>query len=225
MPDHLTYRSQMLDHLCLVAGLFDELGIGDVLDQATDQNPALRDLTVGEAVNAMGLNGLGCIKHALSLVPRFFQPTPTSRLIAPRVAPKQLNDDALGRALDALYASGVTALSSRIAATAVQRLGLAPHMVHLESPSFPVDGRYHSAEEPDEPVMHITRSDSREQRPDLTQVMLDWMVEPQAGLPGLMTPLSGTRSAAQDCGPLITDHRAQWQSTSGTTFLVADGAL
>jgi hypothetical protein len=38
--------------------MFDELGIGDVLDQATKQNPAMRDLTVGEAVKAMGLNGL-----------------------------------------------------------------------------------------------------------------------------------------------------------------------
>jgi hypothetical protein len=50
MPDQLTYRSQILDHLGLVAGTFEEFGIGDVLDQATHQNPELRDLTVGEAV-------------------------------------------------------------------------------------------------------------------------------------------------------------------------------
>jgi transposase len=58
----------------------------------------MRDLTVGEAVKAMVLNGLGCINQALSLVPRFFQHKPTSRLISPRVPPQQLNDDALGRA-------------------------------------------------------------------------------------------------------------------------------
>ena len=39
MPDHPTYRSQVLDHLGLVAGMFDELGIGDVIDQATHQDP------------------------------------------------------------------------------------------------------------------------------------------------------------------------------------------
>jgi hypothetical protein len=39
--------------------MFDELGIGDVIDQATHQNPEMRDLTVGEAVKAMVLNGLG----------------------------------------------------------------------------------------------------------------------------------------------------------------------
>ena len=41
MPDQPPYRSQVLDHLGLVAGMFDELGIGDVLDHATQQNPEM----------------------------------------------------------------------------------------------------------------------------------------------------------------------------------------
>jgi transposase len=72
MPEQPTYHRQVLDHLGLVAGMFDELGIGDVIDHATRHNPEMRDLTGGEAVNAMGLNGLGCINQALYLVPRFF---------------------------------------------------------------------------------------------------------------------------------------------------------
>ena len=59
MLDPPMYHSQVLDHLGLVAGMFDELGIGEVLEQATQQDPAMRDLTVGEAVKAMVLNGLG----------------------------------------------------------------------------------------------------------------------------------------------------------------------
>jgi transposase len=77
MPEQPSYRRQVLDHLGLVAGMFDALAIGDVLDQATHHNPELRDLTVGEAVKAMVLNGLGCINQALYLVPRFFQHQPT----------------------------------------------------------------------------------------------------------------------------------------------------
>jgi hypothetical protein len=71
MPDHPRYRRQVLDHLGLVAGMFDELGSGDVLDHATHQNPERRDLTVGEAVKAMVRNDLGLINHALYLMPRF----------------------------------------------------------------------------------------------------------------------------------------------------------
>jgi transposase len=225
MPPPPVYRSQVLDHLGLVAGMFDELGIGDVIDQATHQNPEMRDLTVGEAVKAVVLNGLGCINQPLYLVPRFFQNTPTSRLISPRIAPAQRNDDALGRALDTLYASGVTELYSLIATTAAQRLGLAPTFAHRDSPSVHVDGRYNSAEEPDEQVIHITRGYSRDQRPDLNQGMLDLIVEPQAGIPVRMKPLSGNSSDAHDFGQIVTDHIAPLQRTYGTTFLVADSAL
>ena len=65
MPDHPMYRSQVLDHLGLVAGMFDELSIGDIIDHATQPNSDMRDLTVGEAVKAMVLNGLGLINQAL----------------------------------------------------------------------------------------------------------------------------------------------------------------
>jgi transposase len=219
------YRTQILDHLGLVAGMFDELGIGEVLDHATPQNPAMRDLTVGEAVKAMVLNGLGFINQALYLVPHFFQNKPPFRLMSPRVTPTQLNDDALGRALDILYDSGVTELYSLIAATAAQRLCLAPRLAHLDSTSLHVDGRSNSHEEPEEHVIHLTRGSSRDQRPALNQVLLDLIVEPQAGIPVLMKPLSGHSSDVQDFGQIITDHVTQVQRTYGTTCLVADRAL
>ena len=194
MPDQPTYRSQVLDHLGLVAGMFDELGIGDVIDQATQQHPEMRDLTTGEAVKAMVLNGLGWINQALDRVPRFFQNKPTYRLISPRVAPDQLNDDALGRALETLYADGVTELYSLLAATAAERLGLTPRFAHLDRTSVHVDGRYNRDEEPEEQVIHLTRGYSRDPRPDLNHVMVELIVEPQAGIPLLMQPLSGNSS-------------------------------
>jgi transposase len=225
MPDQPTYRSQVLDHLGLVAGTFDELSIGDIIDQATQHNPEMRDLTVGEAVKAVVLNGLGFINQALYLVPRFFQNKPTYRLISPRVSPEQLNDDALGRALDTLYDYGVTELYSLIAATAAKRLGLSPTYMHLDSTSFHVDGRYNSDEPPSEQVVHITKGYSRDHRPDLNQVMLELIVEHQAGIPVLMKPLSGNRSDPQAFGQVIHAYIDQLQTTYGATYLVADSAL
>jgi hypothetical protein len=77
-------------------------------------------------------------------------------LIAPGIQASHLNDDTRGRALDTLYAYGVTALYSLIAATAARRLGLTPTFAHLDTTSFHVDGRYNSHEAPDEQVVHIT---------------------------------------------------------------------
>jgi transposase len=219
------YRSQVLDHLGLVAGMFDELGIGAVIDQATRQTPKTRLVTVGNAVKAMVLNGLGFANQQLYLVPLFFQHKPTHRLIAPEIDAPHLNDDTLGRALDTLYAYGVTELYSLVAVTAVQRLGLTPRLAHLDSTSFHVDGRYNSAEEPDANVIHITRGYSRDHRPDLNQVMLDLLVEHQAGIPLLMKPLSGNTSDANDFGDVVTAHIAQLHTTYGTSYLVADSAL
>jgi hypothetical protein len=86
--------------------MFDELGISEVIDQATAQNPERRMVTAGQAVKAMVLN----VTQPLYLVPPFFQHKPTSRLMAPAVTASHLNDDTLGRALDTLYDYGVTEL-------------------------------------------------------------------------------------------------------------------
>jgi transposase len=60
----------------------------------------------------------------------------------------------------------VTELYSLIAATAAKRLGLTPTFAHLDTTSFHVDGRYNSAQPPDEQVVHITQGYSRDHRPD-----------------------------------------------------------
>ena len=72
---------------------------------------------------------------------------------------------------------------------------------------------------------HLTRGDRRDHRPDLTQVMLELIVEHQAGIPLLMQPLSGQSSDAPACGQGLQEPLAQWQTTYGLTSLVADSAL
>jgi len=86
MPDQTPYRSQVLDHLGLVAGMFERTRPWwTVIDQATQQHPEMRDLTVGEAIKAMVLMALGLINQALYLVPRFFQISPLTDSFSPRV--------------------------------------------------------------------------------------------------------------------------------------------
>ena len=224
-PQPQAYRTQVLDHLGLVAGMFEELGITEVLDHATQQDPEMRIVTVGHAVKAMVLNGLGFVNQQLYLVPHFFQHKALPRLIAPGIEARHRNDDTLGRALDTLSETGLTELYSLIAATAARRLGLTPTFTHLDTTSFHLDGRSNSAEAPDDQVVHITHGYSRDHRPDLNQVMLELMVEHQAGLPVLMKPLSGNSSDAHEFGQVIQDHMAHLHTTYGATYLVADSAL
>ena len=64
-PQPQSYRTQILDHLGLVAGMFEELGITEVIDQATQQNPETRIVTAGHVVKAMVLNGLSFLNQPL----------------------------------------------------------------------------------------------------------------------------------------------------------------
>ncbi len=142
------YRSQTLDHLGLVAGMFDELGIGEVLDQVIPQDRSQRRVSVGQAVKAMVLNGLGFVNRTLYLTPAFYADKPTERLLGAGIRPAHLNDDTLGRALDTLYEQDVTGIYALVAAEACRRLGLRVTVGHLDITSFHVDGADNSADEP-----------------------------------------------------------------------------
>ena len=218
-------RRQLLAHVGLVAAMFDELGRSEVMDQATPHHPDLRLVTAGTAVTAMGLNGLGFVNQPLDLVPHFFQQKPSARLLASGIAAKPRNDDTWGRALETLDACGVTERYRLIAATAARRRGRAPTLAQLESTRVHVDGRSNRAEEPEAQVMHRTRGYRREHRPDRNHVRLDWMIEPQAGMPVLRPPRSGNSHATSPVGQVVSAPRQPRQTTSGTTSRVADRAL
>jgi transposase len=130
-----------------------------------------------------------------------------------------------GHAECRLYAHGVTELYSLTAATAAERSGLTPRVAHLESTSVHVDGRDNRDEEPEEQVIHITRGYSRDHRPDLNQVMLELIVEHQAGIPVLMPPLSGNSSDVQAFGQVIGAHIEPLHTTYAVTYIVADRVL
>jgi transposase len=87
-----SYQSRTLDHLGLVAGMYDELGIGEVVDRLVAPK---RQVSVGQAVKAMVLNGLGFMDQRLYLTPRFFEDKPTERLVGAGIKAEQLNDDTL----------------------------------------------------------------------------------------------------------------------------------
>ena len=74
------YRSQTLDHLGWVAGMmYEELGMGERIDQVMAQDLDKRPVSLGQAVKAMVLNGLGFVNKPLYLMPKFFWDKPTPR--------------------------------------------------------------------------------------------------------------------------------------------------
>jgi len=219
------YQSQILDHLGLVAAMYEELGIGAVIDRAIAHDATKRTVSLGQAVKAMVLNGLGFVNQQLYLVPSFFHNKPTERLIGPGIGAAHLNDDVLGRALEALYDYGVTPLYSLIAAQAAPRLALTARFAHLDTTSFHVDGRYNSAEAPADQLIHITQGYSRDHRPDLNQVMLELIIEQHAGMPLLMKHSAAIRMTSGSLAASLRSMCSNLRTAHAITYLVADSAL
>lgn len=119
----------------------------------------------------------------------------------------------------------MTELFRDLSAHAAARLGLTPRFAHLDATSFLVHGEYDGGEEPEDGVIQVRKGYSRDQRPDLNQVVLNLMVEHKAGLPVLMEPLSGNASDQGSFRELIDRHVDHLQNAHGFDYVVADSAL
>ncbi len=219
----IPYASSNLDHHGLVAGMVDELGLVDKIDAMIPQDLGQRHVSVGTAVKAMILVGLGFAQRALYLTPHFFNDKPVGRLLGPGVAAPHLNDDAMGRALDAIFEFGVEPFYFLLASAVVRQLGLACAGGHLDATSFHVDGEYGG--EGAEGVVRITQGYSRDRRPDLNQVVLQLVTENQAGIPLLMVPQGGNVNDQAGFRDTVSAHIGQLQAGVGLQYLVADSAL
>jgi len=203
--------------------MFDELGIASAVDAAITQDMDQRKVSVGQALKAMVVNGLGFANQRLYLVPQFFKGKPVEALIGPGVEAADLNDDALGRALDAIFDADPTTLYGIIASTAMQRLALTGYCGHMDSTTFHTDGRYEHDEEAG--VIRVTQGYSRDHRPELNQFGLQMIVDGEAGIPMMMAAISGNQSDKALFRESISTHVRQLQQEQGLGFLAADSAL
>jgi len=73
-----SYLNERLDHLGIVAGVCQEIGLASWLDAQEPENR--HQVSVGTATVAMVLNGLGFSNRQLYLVPQFFANKPVASL-------------------------------------------------------------------------------------------------------------------------------------------------
>ena len=110
-----------LDLLGLVAGIIDQLGLVELIDNYLGTDPR-EAISAGIAVKAMILNGLGCVSAPLYLFSRFFEDKATEHLLGAGVRPDHLNDDRLGRVLDQLWLRGLETCFLKVALAAVMKM-------------------------------------------------------------------------------------------------------
>ena len=219
-------QSQRLDHLGIVAGICNEIGLIETIDDQIEDRG--RKVSVGKAVQAMILNGLGFVSRPLYLSPEFFHNKPVDLLVGEGIEAGDLNDDCLGRALDQLFKQGVTEVFATVSARALQVFGIETRYAHLDSTSFGLHGEYESDEANSlgEPIpIRITHGYSRDRRPDLKQAMVSLICANQASLPTWFRALDGNSSDSSSFIETIHAYLTQFTAEDHLPVFVADAAL
>jgi transposase len=206
--------------------MYNELGVGARIDSLVQPKATRRDVSIGTLCKALVLNGLGFTQRTLYMVSSFFEGKPVDVLLGEGVAPSQLNDSVLGRALDDLHAYGCTRLFSELTPLICERLCLAPRFVHMDTTDFHLDGQYNAEHPPgeDSQLLHLTKGYSRDHRPDLNQVVLNLIADNQAGIPLHMEALDGNSSDKTSFKETIATYVEQLQTVTGFTYIVTDSA-
>ncbi len=211
---------QTLDHLGLVAAVVKKLGLVEKIDERLPTTDKAK-VSMGQRALALILNGLGFTNDRLYLMPRFFENKPVERLIGPGIKAEDLNDDALGRLLDAIAGYGSTRLFSELAFEIGTALDLLGPSAHLDTTTLMLEGDYAEGsqtrsereaqkqrrnEPGDTPLPKpeasdevgcgplITYGHSKAHRPDIKQVVLSLITTGPSAFPLWMESLDGNNS-------------------------------
>ena len=220
------YMTQDLHHFGIVAGVCEKIDLINQIDaRMTDTG---RKVSVGQAVQAMVLNGLGLTGRAMYLTPEFYESKPVDLLIGEGIEASDLNSDSLGKALDHLHEAGITELFASISVHALRRYGIAVRFAHLDTTALSLQGEYDFDAETDiddDSVITITYGHSKDHRPDLKQAILGMICANRTSIPIYLNAISGNTSDKASLPEIAEVYLKQFAEDEETPILVADSAL
>ena len=239
---------QDLDHLGIIAGIVDEIGIVEVIDREIGTD-AREKVSAGQIVKAMIINCMGFLTAPLYLFSEFFEGKATEHLIGAGIKAEYLNDSRIGRVLDQIYEYGITILFIKIASLMAARFQIDPKIAHIDGTSMAVHRKYLQLEELEiednssvdlplerdsspedsqkkdeedlEPVpINITHGYSRDHRPDLKQYTLTLLTTEAEGIPLFMQVGSGNELDQKAFVKMIKEFKTQWTGAAPSVYVM-----
>lgn len=217
-------QMEVMDHHGLVAATCKDLGIAERINARIKSLDPRRVIQPGQAMVAMIINALGFTNRRLYLTPQFFTHKPISQLFGENICAEQLDDHALGKALDEIAAYGATKLYGEIAFDIALEKNLLSRSAHLDTTSMSLSGEYAT----DEPAsIEVCHGYSKDHRPDLKQVILSLTMSGDGNIPIWMEARDGNSSDKKSFHETVATVRAfQAQLTGDHEFMwIADSAL
>ena len=207
-----------LDHLGIVAGIIDEMGIAEEINKKVGRS-SREKVSAGVMVKAMIMNGLGFVSAPLYMFSKFFEGKATEHLLGSGITAEQINDDRIGNVLDDLHEAGLTETFLGISMRAAEKYEVKVETGHIDSTSFHVDGEYANQEEGS---IEITHGYSRDHRPDLKQFVMNIICVGDGDIPVMMEVVSGNQADKARFAELLQEFKKQWTFEG---ICVGDAAL
>lgn len=217
-----------IDHLGIVAGLIDEIGIEEIINNKLGID--IREkISAGTVVKSILLNGLGFVSRPLYLFNQFFEDKTVEKLLGAGIKPEYINDDKIGRVMDDLYKYGLNNIFIQVILEVIKKFKIEFKYSHLDTTSFHLDGEYKSEEKkkPEEEIIKerpiiITKGYSRDHRPDLKQCVLDLITTQDGDLPLFVRVGDGNEADKAVFGKILVEFKNQIKFDS---IMVCDSAL
>ena len=171
--DQMDFGEKVYEGLPAAVGLgfalYEECGLGSMIDEAAGTHPAGCVLRPGAAVKALiGPMLASTKKIAVCRLEDFYRAAPVDKVFGDGVSRSSLNDRAVGDVLDTLASSDLQDLVWRCAARCRGRYGLASDVYHMDATNFSVyalTGTY----DPEEVAVPAYGGNSKNGRNDLRQ--------------------------------------------------------
>jgi transposase len=187
-PEEL--RASDVSYLPIVAAYVKRLGIVDEVNRLC---PSSGEVSVGHIIAAMILDTLSG-RTPLYKLERSFEHLDIPLLLGLEAPASKFNDDAVGRAMDAVFDAGTGLALTAAALNAVKEYDLQTRECHHDTTSITLCGDYDLYEQPDHghPFV-ITHGYSKEHRPDLKQFVHSLLCV-DCGIPVGCKSVSGNES-------------------------------
>jgi transposase len=206
---------KLLGALPVVAGFCSRLKIRDVIDEACPVR-GLAELTHGQVIEALVANRLTS-PSPLVHVQSWARDWAVGEALG--VEPGLLNDDRIGRALDAI-APRLDRIAGSVGVTAIEAFGIDVTQMHWDMTSISVHGEYEQAQEgfPAPKFGH-----PKDRRPDLKQVQTGIAVSGDGSVPVFHRAFDG---GAGEVGQVIPVMKAlQEMAAKRRLLIVGDSKL
>ncbi|SDJ14870.1 protein of unknown function [Natribacillus halophilus] len=189
MEDIPAFQSVRLGSTPVIRQLIEETGIIEHIDKRSPVKKEDCNVPVGTRIAALIINQLSDRKP-LFKVEEFYEKQDVELLFGPGVTARDFNDDALGRALDALYHAGLEKVCMHSIQGVQACMNLSWEGIHADTTSFVYTGA--PKNDPDDDLLKIVRGHTKDHRPDVPQIKFGLATSPE-GAPIYADVLNGNQ--------------------------------